>query len=175
MAGLQCHKQLWWRVHEPKASELAADAWLQNRFTQSTDVGVVARTYVPGARYEASFASDEANVVVDILEGPVVVEVKATNSLKKEHIPDVAIQVHVLRQAGHAVPRAEVMHLNPKCRFPALDNLFVREDVTDKVELFLPVVPEVIRAQLAVLAGPLPDVPIGEHCTRPHRCPFLKR
>jgi predicted RecB family nuclease len=180
MAGLQCHKQLWWRVHEPKAPELTADPWLQNRFDQSKEVGLVARNYVPGARYEASYDSDAAIAVVDILEpGPppsaVLVEVKATNSLKKEHIPDVAVQVHVLRQAGVAVSRAEVMHLNPKCRFPKLDDLFVREDVTEKVELFLPVVPGELEAQQAMLAGPLPDVPIGEHCSRPHKCPFLKR
>jgi predicted RecB family nuclease len=175
MAGLQCHKQLWWRVYEPKAPELTADPGLQNRFDQSKEVGVVARNYVPGASYEASFVTDEANVVVDILQEPVVIEVKATNSLKKEHIPDVAVQVHVLRQAGLPVPRAEVMHLNPKCRFPNLDDLFVREDVTEKVDLFLPVVPGEIRAQLEMLAGPLPNVPVGEHCARPHKCPFLAR
>jgi predicted RecB family nuclease len=178
MAGLQCHKQLWWRIHEPKAPELTADPGLQNRFDQSNEVGLVARTYVPGARYEASFATDETVAVVDILEPgppPVLIEVKATNSVKKEHIPDVAVQVHVLRQAGVAVPRAEVMHLNPQCRFPKLDDLFVREDVTEKVELFLPVVPGELQAQQAMLAGPLPDVAIGEHCSRPHKCPFLKR
>ncbi|HYT82697.1 MAG TPA: DUF2779 domain-containing protein [Gemmatimonadales bacterium] len=186
MAGLQCHKQLWWRVHDPKAPELTADPWLQNRFDQSKDVGVLARSYVPGARYEASFATDDAVAVVDILEAgpagpagpapsPVLIEVKATNSLKKEHIPDVAVQLHVLRQAGVAIPRAEVMHLNPRCRFPKLDDLFVREDVTERVELFLPVVPGELAAQQAVLGGPLPDVPIGDHCTRPHKCPFLKR
>ena len=175
MAGLQCHKQLWWRVHDAKAPELTADPWLQNRFDQSTDVGLVAREYVPGARYETSVSTDEAAVVVDVLDGPVLVEVKATNSLKKEHIPDVAVQVHILRQAGLPVPRAEVMHLNPKCRFPNLDDLFVREDVTEKVDLFLPVVPGEMRAQLEMLAGPLPDVPVGEHCARPHKCPFLGR
>ena len=182
-AGLQCHKQLWWRVHEPKAPELAADPWLQNRFDQSKEVGLVARNYVPGARYEASYETAEALAVVDILEpgppGPppaaVLVEVKATNSVKKEHIPDVALQVHVLRQGGIAVSRAEVMHLNPESRFPNLDNLFVREDVTEQVELFLPVVAGELQAQQAMLAGPLPDVPIGEHCTRPHPCPFLAR
>jgi predicted RecB family nuclease len=26
-----------------------------------------------------------------------------------------------------------------------------------------------------MLEGPLPDVPIGDHCTRPHDCPFLER
>jgi predicted RecB family nuclease len=178
MSGLQCHKQLWWKVHEPKSPELTADRWLQNRIDQSNEVGLLARTYVPGAGYEASYDTDEAITVIDILEPgppPVPIEVKATNSLKKEHIPDVAVQVHVLRQSGLAVPRAEVMHLNPKCRFPKLDDLFVREDVTEKVELFLPLVAGELQAQRAMLAGPLPEVPIGEHCARPHKCPFLKR
>lgn len=179
VAGLQCHKQLWWKVHEPRAPELQPDAALQNRFDQATLVGQVARQHVPGARYEASFVAAETTAVVDILEqrddGAVVVEVKATNSVKKEHIPDVAIQVYVLRQAGVPVPRAELMHLNPDCRFPDLGNLFVREDVTEQVELFLPVVSGEIEAQLGMLAGPLPDVPIGEHCTRPYDCPFIPR
>src|SRR2546426_5678477 len=35
------------------------------------------------------------------------VEVKATNRLKPEHLPDVALQVHVLRRAGLQVERSE--------------------------------------------------------------------
>jgi predicted RecB family nuclease len=179
VAGLQCHKQLWWKVHEPGAPELVAPPALRNRFDQGAAVGLVARQYVPGGQYEADFLAAETYAVVDILErrsdGFAVIEVKASNSVKKQHIPDVAVQVHVLRQAGVPVARAEVMHLNPKCRFPKLDDLFVREDVTEQVGLFLPVVPGEIAAQLAALAGPLPDVPIGEHCTKPYRCPFLGR
>jgi len=47
-----------------------------------------------------------------------VIEVKASNSRKPEHLPDAAVQLHVLRRAGLQVERAEVMHLNPECRFP---------------------------------------------------------
>src|SRR3989442_14397632 len=36
-------------------------------------------------------------------------------------------------------------------------------------------VPDEIAAQLRMLGGPLPDVPIGEHCTKPYDCPFLDR
>src|SRR5205823_3857080 len=77
--------------------------------------------------------------------------------------------------AGLQVERAEVMHLNPECRHPDLSNLFVREDVTALVEGALIGVPDELAAQRRMLEGPLPDVPIGEHCTRPYDCPFLER
>ena len=48
MAGLQCHKRLWWTVHEPTAPELVPDEALQAIFDDGHQVGAVARTYVPG-------------------------------------------------------------------------------------------------------------------------------
>src|SRR5207247_1359769 len=135
LAGLQCHKQLWWRVHEPDAPELVPDAALRNVLNQGNEVGRRAREYVPGgelvdlpfyqfdnkvaqtrdilqrepsppALYEATFLADDTYAAVDILErgprGYEVVEVKATNRLKPEHLPDVALQVHVLRRAADA-------------------------------------------------------------------------
>ncbi len=35
--------------------------------------------------------------------------------------------------------------------------------------------PDAIAAQVAALEGPLPQVPIGDHCFEPHECPFMKR
>ena len=204
--GLQCHKQLWWRVHEPDAPELALTPGQQNLFAQGRDVGVRARDYVPGgelidlpfheydnkvaatrealtrdlpALYEAWFLADDTYVGVDILErtsrGYKVIEVKASNSRKPEHLPDVAVQVHVARRAGLQVEQAEVMHLNGACRHPDLSNLFVREDVTPLVETALIGVGDQLAAQRQMLAGPLPEVAIGEHCTKPHDCPFISR
>src|SRR2546425_2836828 len=48
LAGLKCHKQLWWRVHEPDAPELVPDVALRNRFAQGAEVDQRARGYVPG-------------------------------------------------------------------------------------------------------------------------------
>src|SRR6266567_327836 len=206
LSGLQCHKQLWWRVHEPEAPELAPSPGRQNLSAQGREVGERARQDVPGgewidlpvhqhdnlvaatrealqrdapAIYEAWFLADDTYVGVDILErtprGYGVIEVKASNRRKPEHLPDAAVQVHVLRRAGHPVERAQVMHLNPECRYPDLSNLFVREDVTALVEAALIGVADELAAQRAMLAGPLPDVAIGEHCTRPHDCPFIER
>jgi predicted RecB family nuclease len=42
-AGTQCHKLLWWRVHEPLALELQPDKVLQDRFDQGALVGALAR------------------------------------------------------------------------------------------------------------------------------------
>ena len=206
LSGLQCHKQLWWRVHEPEAPELAPSPGQQNLLAQGSEVGARARQQMPGgelidlpfyqhdnlvaatrealkrdppAIYEAWFLADDTYVGVDILErtprGYGVIEVKASNSRKPEHLPDAAVQVHVVRRAGLSVERVAVMHLNPHCRYPDLANLFVREDVTPLVEAALIGVADELAAQRAMLAGPLPDVAIGEHCTRPYDCPFIER
>jgi hypothetical protein len=205
-AGLQCHKQLWWRVHDAQAPELRPDVLLQATFDRGHRVGEAARGYVPGgtlvdlphgavnervaltsslladgarAVYEASFVADDVFVAVDILErrehGFTLIEVKSTASVKDEHIPDAAIQTHVLRRAGLEVPRVELMHLSRECRFPDLSNLFARRDVTNRVEEVLPEMPRRITEQLAALDGPLPDVAVGDHCFAPYECPFLAR
>ena len=47
-AGVQCHKLLWWKVHEPLAVELQPDKVLQDRFDQGAQVGTLARDRFPG-------------------------------------------------------------------------------------------------------------------------------
>jgi hypothetical protein len=93
-SGLQCHRQLWWRVHDRNAPELVPDPAQQAIFDQGSRVGEVARGYLPGgtlidlpydaftgklaatqralatdtpAIYEASFLADDVFVAVDIL------------------------------------------------------------------------------------------------------------
>lgn len=131
------------------------------------------------AIYEASFLEDGVFVAVDILEkrrdGFVLVEVKSTLRVKDEHLPDVGIQLHILRRAGLKVKRAEVMHLNRDCRHPDLSNLFVRVNVTAEAEATPHGIPRRIREFLAVIAGPLPKVPTGDHCMTPYPCAFLDR
>lgn len=206
MAGLQCHKQLWWRVHEPAAPELVIDPLLQAVFERGHRVGALARTHVPGGvlidlpydayeqrlaatrralgqdapvLYEAAFRADDVFVSVDILErrsdGFCLTEVKSTTRVKEEHVADAAIQAHVARRAGLAVTRMEVMHLNPACTYPDLSNLFVRADVTARVEGRLRAIPGEIAAMAAALGGPLPRVATGPHCSMPRECPFTER
>src|ERR1035437_2234402 len=144
-------------------------------------VAATAKAIADGAPavYEASFLEDGVFVAVDILErrgdGFVVSEVKSTLDAKAQHLPDVAIQVHVVSKAGLPVKRAEVMHLNRECRYPDLSNLFAREDVTTLICPALLEVPKELEALAAVISGPLPEVAAGPHCNEPYACPFLDR
>jgi predicted RecB family nuclease len=94
-AGVQCHKLLWWHVHEPDAEELTPSSEQQRRFDLGTEVGERARQHVPGGVliewskggiganldatrdavaqgvaviYEASFSAGGVFAAVDILE-----------------------------------------------------------------------------------------------------------
>ena len=206
MNGLQCYKQLWWRVHEPDAQDLVPTAAQQAIFDRGSQVGRLAQDYVPGgtliehgprglrgmiedtrkavesgasAIYEASFSEGGVFVAVDILErvggGWSVIEVKSSTGVKEQHLPDVAVQMHVVRSAGLDVTRGEVMVLNRACVYPELSDLFTRHDVTDDVAPFLAGMTDAVDAQLAMLEGALPEVVIGEHCDTPYECPFKGR
>src|SRR5213596_328258 len=205
-SGLQCHKKLWWEVHEPDAPELQPDKVLQDLFDQGRLVGEAARTIYPGgvlidlphhagaervaatktalqsgapAVFEATFIADGTFVAIDVLEkagdGYRLIEVKSSSSQKPEHIPDVAIQARVAAACGVKITAAAVLHLNKEFRHPASGDLFARSDVTGAVAAFLPTVPDEIRQQREMLAGPLPDVPVGLHCFEPRECPFMGR
>ena len=131
------------------------------------------------AIFEASFVAGDLLVSVDVLErtaeGFTLIEVKAATSVKDEHIPDAAIQAWVVRGAGVPVNRVEIMHLNTDFRHPDLGELFLRKDVTELVNEFLPLVPSMVEAQLQVLTGILPERTIGLHCSEPRECPFYDR
>lgn len=133
------------------------------------------------AIYEAAVIADSTLVFPDILErvdgGFALIEVKSKTSVSEQkHIPDVAIQAHVLRAAGIPIVRCEVMHLNRDCVYPDLSNLFTRQDVTEMVEARLQTISTDIRDQLITARLPVvPNVQTGPHCKRPDPCPFIDR
>ena len=131
------------------------------------------------AIYEASFQAGGVFTAIDILKredhGFRLIEVKSTTAVKDHHIPDVAVQTHVLRQNGLDVVGAEVMHLNRECAYPDLSNLFVHSDVTEQANADEKDMPTRISQQLEMLQSSLPDVAIGPHCEAPYECPFMAR
>ncbi|MDB4874806.1 MAG: hypothetical protein JWM41_1252 [Gemmatimonadetes bacterium] len=208
LAGLQCHKRLWWHLHDPAAEELRESEVARYRMKEGSRVGAIARGYVPGghlverrgrsiaglvaetvaalqtnvsAVYEGAFLANDTLVFTDILErvdgGWALIEVKATSSVSEaEHIPDITVQACVLRASGVPVVRYELMHLNRECRHPDLSNLFVREDVTDKVQEQIDAIDRQIVEQVRVASETAaPAVAAGAHCSKPTECPFMER
>src|SRR6266550_6610144 len=95
VTGCQCHKLLWWTVHEPDAKELQPDKVLQDLFDQGRQVGEAARKRYAGgvlidlphhagaervaatqqaldagapAIFEATFIADNTFVAIDVLQ-----------------------------------------------------------------------------------------------------------
>jgi hypothetical protein len=65
VAGLQCHRLLWWKVHEPGAVELQPDKVLQDRFDQGAQVGALARErFAGGTLIEAPYHEFETKVAL---------------------------------------------------------------------------------------------------------------
>ena len=189
-------------MHERDAPELVPDPGLQAIFDQGTRVGELACERLPGgilvpnddrrveatreaiangARtlYEASFVADDVFVAVDILvradAGWRLIEVKSTTCVKDVHIADAAIQTRVLERAGLRVHAVEIMHLNRKCRYPDLSDLFVRADVTARVRALLPHDPGAHRRAARRAAQTVALVDTGPHCRTPYECPFQSR
>ncbi len=205
VAGSQCEKLLWWRVHEPDAPELSPDRIHQALFDSGHRVGAAAQLCFAGgteiahssrlsemvqatqaamdtdcpAIFEAAFVHEGVFVAVDVLErtpqGWVLIEVKSTKSVKDHHILDAAVQLHVARGSGVDVARVELMHLSKHSTGPSLDGLFARSDITEAVKKLLPALPETIERLGDVLTGPVPEVEPGHHCRQPRSCLFLER
>ncbi len=135
--------------------------------------------------FEASFILNGIWVRCDILEKDSdswkIIEVKASNNIKEknkdkykeEYLHDLAIQKYVLTEVGISISGTQLMHTNKKCVHPDLSNLFVTEDVTDRVDQLMDDVPNNIETFKAILDRDAePEVLIGRHCNKPHTCPF---
>lgn len=131
--------------------------------------------------FEAAVEHDGAFAALDVLERQrpagrwKIIEVKGSTAVKDEHIPDVAFQLHLAEAAGLSVDGVEVMHLDRSCRFPDLDDLFVRTDVTGRARAEAARVPAWRTRFAEVLSGSLPEVRPSKRCEKPHRCPFWNR
>jgi hypothetical protein len=205
VAGSQCDKLLWLRVHEPDAEELAISPKVQDLFDQGNEVGALARAHFPDGVmvegdhrdpvriertaaliaagtpviFEATFVADRTYAAVDVLvregEGWTLIEVKSGVEPKERYVLDAAVQAYVARRCGLAVRRVEIMHLSRDYVHPGPMPLFERSDVTVLAEQLQDGIAPAIARQLAVLSGPQPDVAIGAHCREPSECVFQGR
>lgn len=133
------------------------------------------------AIFEATFVFENILIRVDILkrndDGTYdLIEVKSGTSVKKEHLPDCAVQLYVLQGLGFKINRVCIMHLNNKyVRRGVLDisQLFVIAPINEKIENELENVPFYLNKINDVLSqNEEPFWQIGSICKNPYTCEF---
>ncbi|MBN2559296.1 MAG: DUF2779 domain-containing protein [Clostridia bacterium] len=130
--------------------------------------------------YEAAFSHNGTFAICDILvqngNACDILEVKASTGVKDVYIADVAFQRHVLESCKIPVSRVYIVHINSGYeRHGALDlnELFTREDVTDRADSIRPTIESSLQAALVMSeADGEPDIGIGMHCDDPYTCQF---
>lgn len=133
--------------------------------------------------YEATFlTSSKPNLMckVDILvpdkKGWKIWEVKATTSVKEEHILDLAFQAFVAKQCGIKITEIALVHLNKEyLRSGALNirKLFIVEDVTTDVLSVMAGIK--LQIDQMYINGTLQQAlikKIGAHCNAPYPCGY---
>jgi len=150
----------------------------RNNPSSSVEKTTEAIKHGPKVLFEGAFIFDDVLVLADVLlknndNSWDLIEVKSTTSVKPLHISDLAIQKYVIKGAGLKVNNTHLMHLNSKCVYPDLGNLFVIEDVSEEVdELFKSVPQNVAIFKDIISLQDEPAVAIGPQCNDPYDCPF---
>ncbi len=199
--GLACPRHLWMMFHQPERLP-EHDAATKLIFDQGHEVGHLAKTLFPSGislseefsrniketaealkqrkpLFEAGLVAGNLYARADILV-PVennewdIVEVKSSTKIKDEHIEDVSFQKYCYTQAGLAIRKCFLMHINNTyVKHGAINpaELLVQEEITAQVDMCIPSVPGKVAALLAIINSPTPpDVTIGNGCENGKKC-----
>lgn len=122
--------------------------------------------------FEAGFTYKNGYALPDILVPTEknawdLIEVKSTKGLKDEHLPDVTFQRYVYEGSGLKIGKCYLMHLNGgyvKKGDIKLGKLFIKDDITEKVDDLLPGIEKQVETMAKVIIGEEPDIKVGKQC-----------
>ena len=202
MNGLHCLKRLWYEEKHPEkvppislsqqrffnqrkaVKALAYSRFPEGVYIEAEDPDVATQhtktaiTRGESCLFNAAFRLKGAFIRCDILQkgekGWRIIEIRTSKKIKKEYLLNLALQKHIVDTSDISISATQLLLLNEACVYPDLSNLFVIEDVTDKVNVLKREVPRYLRTFKTMLHRSVePNVLIGKNlCNRPHRCPF---
>ncbi len=134
------------------------------------------------ALFEAAFEYEGVRIRVDILERLEggrfgLREVKSATSVKDEHLPDLELQLWVLRECGVEISSVELIlvdnHYVLESDTVEWNRFFTRFDLTARIEGMLERTGGRVARMHEVMSRPdCPDVEPGSRCKKPHLCEF---
>ncbi len=202
MAGLQCLKYLWNRIHRPEL--IVYDAARQKILMAGQEVGLCARNLFPDGIaidttssisdrikatqaaltqrkpiYEAAIGSGNLYAQIDIL-APVrggwdIVEVKSSAKIKDCYYQDVAFQKYVCDKSGLPVRQCRIATINSdyvKNGPIKVSKLFNVNLISKEVSELIRDVPKSVAVMIKALDTKCPNIRVGPHCSSPYACPF---
>jgi hypothetical protein len=129
--------------------------------------------------FEATFERNGLLIRADVLQrggdATRLVEVKASTSVKPEHVVDCAIQSWVLDGTNAPARSVALAHVNNRyvhgggADYPGL---LTEQDLSAEILPLKEQVPAWLRSAKRVLAGQEPPAAIGTRCWTPYECPF---
>jgi Domain of unknown function(DUF2779) len=209
-AGLQCLRRLWLNAHEPVGWDkpelgsvenvgleigrmahclfpggvLVEEAPWEHAEAVIRTAALMADRSVP-AIFEAAFEHSGIRVRVDVLERLPrgywgMREVKSSGEVKDHHYDDVAVQVHVLRNAGVRLSSIQILHVNKKYvrgqNGISWPKFFSRVDVKPETKRRLVGIETTLRKQLRCLSRTQePKIEPEAHCHSPYSCEHWER
>jgi hypothetical protein len=129
--------------------------------------------------YEAGFSASRLFCRVDILNPSGesawdIIEVKSSTEIREEHLQDVAFQRHCCTLAGLSIGDCKIGYLNKDfVKNGEIDpaELFIVEDVTDRLEEFSSGIEERIAGMLEMVSSTeCPPSAVGQRCNSPYVC-----
>ena len=202
MAGLQCLKLLWNRIHAPDL--LVEDDDRQRVLITGQEVGLYARKIFPDGIaidstlnmqdrikatqnalsqgktvYEAAINSGNIYAQIDILVpvrgGWDIVEVKSTTEVKDHYYQDVAFQKYVCGKSGLPIRQCRIATINGDYikRGPIkVNKLFNLDFISREVAEVIRDVPKSVTGMIKALETKCPKIDVGPHCSSPNPCPL---
>ena len=130
--------------------------------------------------FEATFAHDNVLVRVDVMQADDngcwhVAEVKSSTSRKDYHLSDLATQIWVMREVGVPIASAAIRHINNQFVLEEPGNyadLFTDAHSRDEIEARVRSRSRVVAEARETLAGPEPQIELGQQCDSPFVCEF---
>ena len=129
------------------------------------------------AIFEAGIKVDEffirADILIPVDNGWDLYEIKASNKLKDEYIPDLAFQKFVCEKAGLSIKKCFVIHFNKEYSKNGEINpqeLSIKEEVTERVEAYDPIEPIANRFLEILRRESPPEICISQSCNKPRDC-----